>query len=446
VSAPAAVGTTPVARVGRGWIGLLSLANLGLWMGYFGPLQVLLPNQAEDIAGDGKTTALGVVTGLGALVAVLAGPIAGARSDSTRLRTGRRRTWIVLGSLLGFAGLAMLPSQHTVAGLAVCWCVAQAGLNTLQAGLTAIVPDRTPVAQRGVVSGWVGLTQSVGVVAGVLLVTAVVTGLTSGYLLIGVLVVLTALPFAAATPDPPVTDAPRFTAASSWSAFRFPVRREPGRPEPGHREPRRLEPGHPEPRRPEPGRPGPVRRDPDFAWAWATRFLVQLGNAMATLYLLYFLRDRVHHGDAEDGLAILIVVYTAATVLTVVVGGVLSDRSGRRKPSVIVSGYVMAVAALILAVWPTWTGCLVAAVVLGLGFGVYLSVDQALITQVLPSDRDYARDLGIINIANSAPQVLGPALAFPIVSYLGGYPVLYVIVAAVTVLGSVLVTRIRNVA
>jgi MFS family permease len=83
---------------------------------------------------------------------------------------------------------------------------------------------------------------------------------------------------------------------------------------------------------------------------------------------------------------------------------------------------------------------------LGLGFGVYLSVDQALITQVLPADQDRARDLGIINIANSAPQVLGPALAFPIVSYLGGYPALYVIVAAVTVLGSVLVTRIRSVA
>jgi MFS family permease len=406
-----AVAAEPRTRVGGGWIALLSLANLGLWLGYFGPLQVLLPNQVEDIAGDDKTTALGIVTGVGALVAVLAGPIAGALSDSTRLRTGRRHTWIVIGALIGLTGLLLLPAQHSVLGLTVSWCIAQAGLNTMQAGLTAVVPDRTPVLQRGLVSGWVGLTQSVGVVAGVLLVTVVVTGLTSGYLLIGVLVLLTALPFVLATPDPPAVQTPRFTAGSSGSAFRF-----------------------------------SVRRNPDFAWAWATRFLVQLGNAMATLYLLYFLRDRVHYDKAEDGLAVLIVVYTAATVLTVVVGGVLSDRSGRRKPSVIVSGYVMALAALILAVWPTWTGSLVAAVVLGLGFGVYLSVDQALITQVLPAAQDRARDLGIINIANSAPQVLGPALAFPIVSYLGGYSVLYVIVAAVTVLGSVLVTRIRMIA
>ncbi len=401
----------PETRVGGRWIALLSLANLGLWLGYFGPLQVLLPNQVEAIAGSGKTTALGIVTGLGALVAVLAGPLGGALSDSTTARTGRRHTWIVAGALVGLAGLALLPNRHTIAGLAVSWCVCQAGLNVLQAGLTAVVPDQTPVRQRGLVSGWVGLTQSVGVVAGVLLVTVVVTGQTAGYLLIGVLVLVTVLPFVLATPDPPVRSAPPFTAATLITAFRVDIR------------------GH-----------------PDFAWAWATRFLVQLGNAMATLYLLYFLRDRVHYPHAEDGLAILIVVYTVATVLTVVVGGVVSDRTGRRKPSVIVSGYVMAAAALVLAAWPTWTGALVAAVVLGLGFGVYLSVDQALITQVLPTARDRARDLGIINIANSAPQVLGPALAFPIVAYLGGYPVLYLIVAVVTVLGSVLVTRIRSVA
>ena len=408
----------PVTRVGGRWIALLSLANLGLWMGYFGPLQVLLPNQVQAVAGSGKTTALGVVTGVGALVAVLAGPIAGALSDATTLRTGRRHTWTAAGALLGCAGLALLSGQHSLIGLTLAWCVAQAGLNALQAGLTAVVPDQAPVNQRGLVSGWVGLTQSVGVVAGVLLVTVVVTGTTAGYLLIGGVVILTVAPFVLATPDPPVTaaEAPRLTWSSVFTAFRV-----------------------------------DVRHNPDFAWAWGTRFLVQLGNAMATLYLLYFLRDRVHYerrfpgSKAEDGLALLIVVYTVATVLTVVVGGVVSDRTGRRKPSVIVSGYVMAVAAAILAFWPTWTGALVAAVVLGLGFGVYLSVDQALITQVLPTARDRARDLGIINIANSAPQVLGPALAFPIVAYLGGYTVLYLAVAAVTILGSVLVTRIRAV-
>ena len=105
----------------------------------------------------------------------------------------------------------------------------------------------------------------------------------------------------------------------------------------------------------------------------------------------------------------------------------------------------MAVAALLLAVWPTWPAAIVAAVLLGAGYGVYLAVDAALITQVLPRATDRAKDLGVINIANSAPQVLGPALSAPIVVYLGGYPTLYAVTAAVTLLGSVLVRKIRSV-
>jgi hypothetical protein len=313
----------------------------------------------------------------------------------------------------------VLSGQRTVVGVTLGWCLAQAGLNALQAGLTALVPDRVPVRQRGVVSGWVGLTQSIGVVIAVLLVTAAVTGTISGYLLIGALVLLTTVPLAFWAPDPapPRAALPAFSLRAAVRSLRF-----------------------------------EALRDRDFAWAWGTRFLVQLGNALATLYLLYFLRDKVHYErlfpghKADDGLLILILIYTFTTLLTVVVGGAVSDRTGRRKPAVILSGYVMAAAAVLLALWPTWTGAQVAAAVLGLGFGVYLSVDQALITQVLPEAADRAKDLGVINIANSAPQVLGPALAAPIVTYLGGYPVLFLAVAAVTILGTVFVRNIKAVA
>jgi MFS family permease len=130
---------------------------------------------------------------------------------------------------------------------------------------------------------------------------------------------------------------------------------------------------------------------------------------------------------------------------TTVFAGRRSDRTGKRKIFVIWSGVVMAVAAVLLALWPTWPVAMAAAAVLGAGYGVYVAVDAALITQVLPRASDRAKDLGVINIANSAPQVLGPALSAPIVVHLGGYPVLYLLTAAVTLLGSWLVTRIRAV-
>jgi MFS family permease len=83
-------------------------------------------------------------------------------------------------------------------------------------------------------------------------------------------------------------------------------------------------------------------------------------------------------------------------------------------------------------------------VVFGLGFGAYLAVDQALITQVLPAARDRAKDLGIINIAIVGPAAIGAAIAGPLVT-VGGYPTLYAGTAIVGVLGSVFVWKIKGV-
>lgn len=407
----------PETAVGAGWTALLAVANLGLWMGYFGPLQVLLPNQAEAIAPADKELVLGLVTGVGAAVAVVTGPLVGALSDRTTLRWGRRRPWVLVGTAAGAGGLVLLAGQTTAIGMVLGWCLAQAGLNTLQTGLTAVVPDRVPVRQRATVSGWIGAPQSLGVVVAVLLVTAVVTGIRSGYLLIAGVVVALALPFVLATPDVPLpgSQRPVWSTAEFLRGFRL-----------------------------------QARQRPDFAWAWLTRFLVQLGNALATLYLLYYVRDQVRFEQvfpghrAEEGLLVLILAYTAAAVVSTVVGGVISDRSGKRKPWVIASGLISAAPAALLALWPSWPVVVAAAVLLGIGFGAYMSVDQALVTQVLPTAHDRARDLGLVNIANSAPQVLGPVLAAPLVT-LGGYPTLYLAVAAVTVAGAVLVRRIRSV-
>jgi len=408
----------PVERVGRRWIALIALANLGLYLAYLGPISVLLPNQVQAIAGPAhKVAVLGWVTGIGAAVAMIANPVAGALSDRTVSRFGRRRPWIACGAVAGAAALVLLAGQHALAGVILGWCLAQAGLNAMQASLSAAVPDQVPVTQRGAVSGWIGLPQSVGVLLAVVLVTDVVTG-NAGYVLLAGCVLACVLPFAITTPDLPAPRAAR--PPWDWRAFARSFWLSP-------------------------------RRYPDFAWAWLTRFAVNLGNAMTLLYLLYFLRDRLHYSrlfpghKAEDGLVVLILLYLAGVVLTAVAGGILSDRTGRRKLPVTVAGLVMAVAATLLALWPSWPAAMAAAAIMGLGYGVYLSVDAALVTQVLPEAAGRAKDLGIINIANSGPQVLAPAIAAPLVSQLGGYRSLYLSVAVITVLGSVFVQRIRSV-
>ncbi|MFL6127716.1 MAG: MFS transporter [Mycobacteriales bacterium] len=415
---PGTVEAEPARRVAAPFIGTLALANLALWMGFFTPIQLLLPEQLEDIDAAGKVGALGWVTGAGAAVAVLVTPLAGALSDRTTSRWGRRLPWLVGGTLPAAAALAVLSRQSTVAGVLIGWCLAQASLNAAYAGLTAEVPDHVPVRQRGVVSGWFGLPQAIGVVVGVALVTSFTSTPAAGYLLVAVVIAALVLPFAAVSRDTPLSRADR--PQWSWSRFVRGFRVSP-------------------------------RQHPDFGWAWLTRFLISLGNALGTLYLLYFLRDRVHYErlfpgrTAEDGVLVLILVYAAGAVATAVLGGVLSDRSGRRKPLVIGSSVVMAAGAVLLAVWPTWTAALLAAALLGTGYGIYMAVDTALITQVLPAAVDRGKDLGVINIANAAPQVLAPALAAPIVGSLGGYPALYALTAIVTLLGAVLVLPIRSV-
>jgi MFS family permease len=400
----------PVVPVRRPWIALLFAANLGLWTACFTPIQILLPIQIADLGVSGKEAALGWVTGLGALVSIVVAPGAGLLSDRTRPRLlgrayGRRHVWTIGGVLLAALAMVWLGQARSLAVVAVAWALVQVGLNAMQASLSAAVPDRVPVPQRGFVSGWVGMPQALGLVLGAVLVTVVFTSVTGGYLAMAVALLVLAIPFALLTPDDPLGSGQ--VAKATWRIG--------------------------------------LRDHPDFAWAWGTRFLVLLGNALGTLYLLYFLTDRVRLGDPETGLLIMILLYTAGMVATAVVFGRISDRTGRRRIFVVWSGVVMAVAALVLAIWPTWPAAMTAAVLLGLGFGVYLAVDTALITQVLPTATDRAKDLGVINIASSAPQVLGPAISAPLVTHLGGYPTLFAATAVVTLLGVVLVMQIKTV-
>ncbi|WP_026426087.1 MFS transporter [Actinokineospora inagensis] len=379
---------------GGRWVAGFSLATAAVFVGWYGPLQILLARQADALSPASKESVLAVVAAVGAACSMVANPVWGALSDRSR----RRTPWVLWGAVAGAGGLVLLATATSTAMMVVGWSVTQVALNAPFAALSAVIPDQVPPERRGTVGGWFGLAQTVGIMAGTGL--ALVGGtVLSGYLACAVFVVLGPIPFFLVNRD----DVPaRGTGTRS-------------------------------------------RPTPDFLWAWATRFLMNLGNALALLYLLYYLKDRVRVADPAGGVFVLTAVYAVALLATVLVGGVWSDRVGRRRVFVCGSGVVMSVAAALLAGWPTWTGAVCAAVVLGIGFGAYTSVDFALVTQVLPTAADRGKDLGVINVANALPQVLAPVLAAPVVAHLGGYPVLYALAAAVGLAGAVLVFRIRSV-
>ncbi|MFJ9641843.1 MFS transporter [Streptomyces sp. NPDC101206] len=135
--------------VGAPWVAALSLANLGVWVGWFGPLQLLLARQAELLAPDSKASALALVTGIGAAVSMVANPVFGALSDRTTAAAGRRIPWVIGGVAAGAAGLLALTRAGSIAAVTAGWCLVQLGLNAAFAALTAAVPDRVPPRQRG---------------------------------------------------------------------------------------------------------------------------------------------------------------------------------------------------------------------------------------------------------------------------------------------------------
>ncbi|MEV5282583.1 MFS transporter [Streptomyces sp. NPDC051994] len=412
VRAPGSAVEDGEERPGGRWVGALSLANLGVWVGWFGPLQLLLARQAELFNPGHKASTLALVTGLGAAVSMVANPVFGALSDRTTARVGRRIPWVVAGGAGGVAGLLILAWAPDVAVMAAGWCVVQLALNASFAALTAAVPDQVPRRQRGMVGGWLGVSQVGGILLGTALATAA-GGITAGYLACAAFSLLALIPYVLMRRDAVLDrrDQPPFQWREFVSGFW-------------------IDP----------------RRHPDFGWAWLTRFLMNLSYSISTMYLLYYLTDAVHYrGDADTGVLILTALDAVTLLGTVVISGIWSDRTGRRKVFVVWSGLVISAATMLLAVWQTWTGAVVASLVLGVGYGVYTSVDFALLTDVLPVAADRGKDLGVINIANALPQVLAPAVAAPIVTHLGGYGALYALAGAIGVGGSVLVRRIRSV-
>ena len=394
----------PIKAASAGFQLLLTLANMVIWLSILPIGQILLPTQIAALNGANKFSYLTIATVVGVLAAVITNPIAGALSDRTTSRLGRRRPWFIAGTVFSVVTLALMANAASF--------VFHIAANAVLAGLSAVVPDQVPVRQRATVSAFVSLSLPLGAVIGALLVTRVVNSTQlSYYTFIGALLVVMVL-FLLVLRDKPLPKgaAPRFNLGAFLAGFWV----------------------------------NPVKY-PDFGWAWITRFLVYLGYFTSLGYLLYFLQDAVHYQKAAQGVTTFQIILTGTLLIASVTSGMLSDKFQRRKIFVIGASLVIALAFLILAFFQTWPAVELAAAVLGIGFGAYLGVDIALITQVLPSANARGKDLGIINIANAFPQIVGSAIAALVINAFHSYTILFVLAAILTSLGAVLVQRIKSV-
>jgi len=405
----------PTRKVGAGFQTLFLLANIVTWLAKFPFTQIVLPLQILAFDPGNKVVDLAIIAGVGSFFGLVVNPIAGALSDRTTGTWGRRRPWLIAGGLLSAVMLVLLAFAPGIIGLLIEWIVYQMVVNAVLTALLATIPDQVPARQRGTVSAYTGLSYPLGLIVGTLLVTRVLkSAIAPSYYVIAAIFLVIILAFALLLPDKPLAKGvmPSFHLGRFLASFWI-----------------------------------SPRRNPDFAWAWITRFLLIMSSAVITVYLLYYLQDALHFSAdvAAQRATIFNTIYGIILIVFAFLSGFISDKIQRRKIFVMGAGILVALSMLILAFVVSWTGVLVAAAIFGLGYGVYIAVDIALITEVLPSAESRGKDMGVFNIANSLPQVIVPIIAVATISSFHNYTFLFVVVAIAAVLSGVLIAPIKGV-
>ena len=413
-------------RVGGWWLTLFTLAWLVIWTAQLTPLQLLLPLQLDtpDSAAGwvSGVVSSGLVLGVGGLAGVIAGPVAGSLSD--RGSGSRRRPWALGGVWLATVCLVLTGLSQGPWLVGACWVGVSIGIAVASAAFTSMIADQLPAEQRGAASSAVGSSQAVGIVLGVGAVVLLGLGVLAGYLVLAAAIALVGTATSLLLPDPPVT------ASSTAAAL-----------------------GAAGPVDPEPAAPITATRslltslaDRDFRWMLIGRLVVNIGNALGTALLLFFLLYGIGqpHAAAEENLLLLIVVYTLFVVLASVGVGIASDRIGHRRLLTVACALAQATAGVVILISPTFTMTMVAAALMGIGYGGFSTVGLAFATDLLPSARDNARDLSIVNVTASLGQLLGPVIGAGLVALVGGFWLLFLGAAVLSLVGACLTALARE--
>ena len=394
-------------------------------------LIVLMPSQVLALVGDAaKGRGLGITLLFGAFVSMVVAPIFGAMSDRSRFRMGRRRPYMIVGTLINCVALAGMAVAPSLAVYILVFLVVEAANNLATAPYSAMIPDLVPDDQRGAASGWMGLMTMLGNLVGGLigLGLGLLGGITGAYAFLIVVMLIGMAVTVLFVQEEPIEDAPPFR----WGHFLRTL----------------FDP----------------LRSHDFRWVFLTRLLVMMGIYTVQEFLQFYFKDVIGAPFVIAGVTVAETPEAAVSffILPLLLGalasslaaGMLSDRYGR-KLLVYASGGLMGLVALVFILTTDFALAAAMGLVFGLGYGAYTAVDWALATDVLPSIDDFAKDMGVWHIAIVLPQVVATPIAgflldhFQVVGrQMGqpnlGYTVIFLVAVGYFVLGTVFVRRIRG--
>lgn len=386
-----------------------------LWIGpFFANNAVLLPARLETIAPDDKVSLIALLAISGSVVAMLANILFGALSDLTRSRLGRRAPWMIVGSLGAGASLFALQAAGTPGGIIAAWMAFQLFLNAIAGPLLAMLADRVPTTRRGTYSAIYGVGVMFGIFGSQIVASGFVTDPVSGMTVFAIAVLIAGPVVALIAPEKSNRNVPREKFSGRMLARNFSFPRHGAR---------------------------------DYYLALSGKLLFILGTYALTGYQLYILTDYmgVELSDAGAIIGQMAGIQLVTALVFGAISGPISDKLRCRKAIVIGSAFLVAAASVItFAAAEPWA-MLAYALIAGIGTGIYNSVDQALNTEVLPSPENAAKDLGILNMANTGGQILGPGVTSAIVGISGSYGPVFLVAAAVVAGSALLIAPIRSV-
>ncbi len=402
-------------------------------------LIITMPSQVKAAVGNSvKGTELGLVLSAGAIISMLTAPIFGALSDRIRLPGGRRKPWVVIGTVgnvIGLVGMAYLIQTGHPESLwpwSIAFWVVQFFNNVATAPYSALIPDLVSSEQRGSASGWLGLMTILGNFVGGLMGFLVEPfGIAAIYFIMMGVMILGALVtwFGVNEIDVP-HEIPPFKLGEFMRGLIDPFKYS------------------------------------DFTWVLLTRLLIMMGISTVQEFIQYYMGDVIGApfilagfgkvaDTAEAAVSFFLPALLVGAVITTLVAGVLSDKYGRKR-MVYLSGALMGIVCLVFILSHNFTVAVLMGIVFGLGYGAYQSVDWALVSDVLPSIDDYAKDMGVWHVADVLPQIIATPVAGVLLDNFQrigkaqnipnlGYTVIFLLAVVFFAFGTIFVARIKKV-
>ncbi len=401
-------------------ITLLGFAITAMWQALH---TIILPLRVADFVGDAeKNTYLGILTFAGLLVAMFAQPIAGALSDRSGFRWGKRRPFILLGSLACLPLLAGVGFASSFTILFVIYGLLQLSSNIIQGPYQAFIPEMTPPGKRGTASGVKSFLEIAGGAAILYPVALLMDNYIAGEdtvwlwgaltLLGGTLLVMTAATVLLVSEKPAQSAPRRSLLAAVLSPFKV-----------------------------------DLRSQKSFAWFLASRLLFYMAFTTIQQFVLNFVTDVLGVENPAEATARFLIIAVTGMLLTVYPAGRLSDRVGR-KPIAAGSGLFAALGVAIIFLSRDYTLMLFAACMLGIAVGAFNATNWALATDLVAKGEE-ARYLGLTNMATAGgaalARLIGPVIDFFNKAWPGlGYQVMLGVSFIYFVAGALLVFKVKG--